>query len=84
MMPVVWTKSYMLPGGATGQCLTTTMGASQDLENEALRRLIVNASYRLTGLEVPAKADVALVGAYKPTRFSFNGYTKGVKPADLK
>jgi hypothetical protein len=38
----------------------------------------------LTGLEVPAKADVALVGAYKPTRFSFNGYTKGVKPADLK
>jgi hypothetical protein len=84
MMPVVWTKSYTLPGGATGQCLTTTMGASQDLENEALRRLIVNASYRLTGLEVPTKADVALVGAYKPTRFSFNGYTKGVKPADLK
>ena len=84
MMPVVWTKSYTLPGGTTGQCLTTTMGASQDLENEALRRLIVNASYRLTGLEVPAKADVALVGAYKPTRFSFNGYTKGVKPADLK
>jgi hypothetical protein len=38
----------------------------------------------MTGLEVPAKADVAIVGTFKPTRFSFNGYTKGVKPADLK
>jgi hypothetical protein len=60
------------------------MGASQDLENEAFRRLLVNAAYRMTGLEVPAKADVAIVGTFKPTRFSFNGYTKGVKPADLK
>jgi hypothetical protein len=84
MMPIVWTKSYKLPDGKTGQCLTTTMGASQDLENEALRRLIVNASYRLTGLEVPSKADVAIVGTYKPTRFSFNGHTKGIKPSDLK
>jgi len=84
MMPIAWTKSYQLPGGAKGQAFTTTMGASQDLENEAFRRLLVNAAYRMTGLEVPAKADVAIVGTFKPTRFSFNGYTKGVKPADLK
>lgn len=84
MMPVAWTKSYQLPGGAKGLAFTTTMGASQDLENEAFRRLLVNASYQLTGLEVPAKAEVGIVGTYKPTRFSFNGYTKGVKPADLK
>ena len=84
MMPVAWTKSYQLPGGAKGQAFTTTMGASQDLENEAFRRLLVNAAYQLTGLAVPSKAEVGIVGAYKPTRFSFNGYTKGVKPADLK
>jgi len=84
MMPVAWTKSYQLPGGAKGQAFTTTMGASQDLENEAFRRLLVNAVYQLAGLDVPAKAEVGIVGTYKPTRFSFNGYTKGVKPADLK
>jgi hypothetical protein len=84
MMPIVWTREVKSASGEMAKVFTTTMGASQDLENEALRRLIVNASYRLTGLEVPAKADVALVGAYKPTQFSFDGYTKGVKPADLK
>ena len=61
------------------------MGASQDLENEALRRLIVNAAYWGLGLEnkIPDKADVAIVGEYKPTKYSFNGYTKGKKPVDF-
>jgi hypothetical protein len=61
------------------------MGASVDLENEALRRLLVNAAYWCVGLEdkIPEKADVALVGEYHPSFFGFNGFKKGVKPADL-
>ncbi|HXH59976.1 MAG TPA: ThuA domain-containing protein [Fimbriimonadaceae bacterium] len=74
MMPIVWTR---------GKTLTTTMGAATDLLNEGLRRLIVNGAYWMTGLDVPAKADVTLVGDYKPSPFGFGGYKKGVKPGDL-
>jgi hypothetical protein len=84
MMPVAWTKSYQLPGGKSGKSFTTTMGASTDLANEALRRLLVNATYSLLGMTVPEKADVTIVGEYKPTAFRGNGYKKGVKPADLQ
>lgn len=82
MMPIVWTKSYQLEGGVKGTALTTTFGSSQDLSSEGYRRLLVNASYALTKLPVPAKADVALVGDYQPTPFRAGGHTKGVKPAD--
>lgn len=82
MMPVAWTKSYQLPEGKPGKAFATTMGSSTDLENEALRRLLVNATYQLVGLKIPAKADVAIVGDYKPSAYGFNGAKKGVKPAD--
>jgi hypothetical protein len=32
--------------------------------------------------QIPAKNNVQIVGEYHPTPFGFNGYTKGVKPAD--
>lgn len=85
MMPVAWTKSYKTASGKSARIFTTTMGASQDLQNEALRRLIVNATYWATGLEnkIPDKANVELVGPYHPTKYSFNGYTKGKKPSDF-
>ena len=82
MMPVAWTKTYQLPGGKPGRSFTTTMGASTDLANEALRRLLVNASYWLVDLKVPEKANVDLVGEYKPSAYKGNGYKKGMKPAD--
>ena len=84
MMPIAWVKTYETSTGATGKVFTTTMGASQDLLSEGLRRLLVNATYWAAGLEVPAKAEVGIVGDYQPTGFGFNGYTKGKKPADLK
>jgi hypothetical protein len=31
---------------------------------------------------VPAKADVAYVGEFKPTMYGFQGFRRGVKPAD--
>lgn len=72
MMPIAWTKTYQLPGGERGRSFTTTMGASTDLTNEALRRLIVNAAYWLLELDVPEEgADVEIVGEYQPTKYEF-------------
>ncbi len=68
MLPVAWTKTYQ---GA--RVFTTTMGASQDLLSEGLRRMIVNACYWAMGMEasIPPKSNVDLVGEYHPTAFGF-------------
>lgn len=89
MMPIAWTKSFTGEKGKAARVFNTTMGASQDLESEGLRRLLVNACYWLLRMEdqIPAKAKVDLVGEYKPTPFGFNGFAKGKRPddyADLK
>lgn len=86
MMPVAWTKTYTYENGPKGRVFTTTMGAAVDLENEALRRLLVNASYWALGMEdrIPAKADVGIVGTYKPLPFGFGGNAKGQKPGDMR
>lgn len=78
-LPVAWTKSYK-----GGRVFTTTMGSSQDLQNEAFRRLLVNASFWALGLEnkIPRKARVNLVGEYRPTPFGFGTYLKGKKPEE--
>jgi hypothetical protein len=86
MMPVAWTKTYKGDSGKASRIFTTTMGASQDLENEAFRRMIVNACLWGLGMEnqIPEKTDVELVGEYHPTPFRFGGHANGVKPSDLK
>ncbi|MBI3866314.1 MAG: hypothetical protein HY290_30915, partial [Planctomycetia bacterium] len=70
--------------GKPARTFTTTMGASQDLESEGTRRLLVNACYWGLGWDdkIPAKSNVEIVGEFKPTPFKFGGYTKGKKPAD--
>jgi hypothetical protein len=85
MMPVAWTKTYTGKAGKAARVFTTTMGASQDLLSEGLRRLLVNACYWAVGLEdkIPAKSNVDLVGAYKPRPFGNDEFKTGVKPADL-
>jgi len=83
MMPIAWINSYTGQAGKTARVFATTMGASQDLLNEGLRRLLVNACYWTLGMDVPAKSNVDLVGQYKPTPFGFNKYTRGARPADL-
>jgi hypothetical protein len=84
MMPVAWIKTYTTPSDKAARVFTTTMGASQDLSSEGLRRLLVNACYWCLGMEdkIPEKSDVAIVGEYKPTPFGHNAFVKGVKPAD--
>lgn len=86
MMPIAWTKTYQGAAGKKARVFTTTMGAANDFASEGLRRLVVNASYWAVGLEdkIPAKADVTIIGTYKPSNFGFNGYRKGMKPSDYK
>jgi hypothetical protein len=89
MMPVAWTKSYQIPNGKKGNAFNTTMGSSSDLVSEGTRRMIVNAAYVLTGIEVPKSGTkVDIVGKFKPTKYSFirGNHWKdlGLKPSDLK
>ena len=73
MMPIAWLHPYQVQGGRKGTTFTTTAGASIDLVSEDLRRMLVNAVYYLTGLDVPHRAEVTPVKPYKPT---FYGFTK--------
>ena len=84
MMPVAWVKSYKSESGKTGRVFTTTMGASQDLENEGVRRMLVNACYWALGMEdyIKPNSNVDIVGDYQPRPFAFGGYKKGVKVSD--
>lgn len=82
MMPVAWGKSYQLPSGKKGAAFTTTMGASQDFQNPAFRRLLVNAVYFLLFQKVPQQTDVRIVGEFNPSDFGFGNFKKGMKPSD--
>ena len=83
VMPVAWTKTYTSESGNTGRVFTTTMGASIDLVNEDLRRLLVNACFWAVGLEkqIPEKADVSFITEYEPTMFSIELFKKGFYPS---
>jgi hypothetical protein len=84
MMPLVWTRQFQTETGKTARVLATTMGASTDLQSAGLRRLLVNGCYWGLGLEkqITADSDVSYVGNYKPTRFGFGAFVKGIKPSD--
>ena len=83
MMPVAWTRLNSTESGHTNRVFCTTMGAANELENESLRRLVVNGVYWGLQLDVPSKADVTFVDEYKPGFYGFNGYRKGMKVSDL-
>jgi len=86
MMPVAWTRTYKGAAGKAARVFTTTMGASQDLQSEGLRRLLVNASYWCLGMDdrIVERSNVEIVGAYDPRPFGNNRFQKGVRPADLQ
>ncbi|MBM3877821.1 MAG: ThuA domain-containing protein [Verrucomicrobia bacterium] len=83
-MPVAWTRDHARENGKVNKVFCTTMGAATDLLSEGTRRLVVNAVFWGLGLEVPAKANVEIVGEFKPTMYGFKTYKKGVKPSDLR
>ncbi len=82
MMPVAWTREVKNDAGLVNKIFCTTMGSATDLQNEGMRRLLVNSVFWGLGLDVPAKANVEIVGEFKATMYGFNGFIKGVKPAD--
>ncbi len=82
-MPVVWTRMHKNDSGTTNRILTTTLGSATDLEDEGLRRLLVNGVYWGLGLDVPAKADVSYVDEYIPSFYGFDGFRKGLRASDF-
>jgi type 1 glutamine amidotransferase len=82
MMPVAWTREYTNESGNANKIFCTTMGAATDLQNEGLRRLVINAVYWGLALPIPAKADVSYVDKYEPTMYGFKGHRHGLKPSD--
>jgi hypothetical protein len=82
-MPVVWTRINRNDNGTSNRVFTTTMGSATDLENEGVRRMVVNAVYWGLDLQVPAKADVTYVDAYNPSFYGFDGFRKGLHASDF-
>ncbi len=83
LQPVAWAREHKNKAGVVNRVLCTTMGAAPDLLDEDMRRLLVNGVYWGLEMDVPAKADVRVVGKFDPSDYSFKGFRRGVKPADL-
>lgn len=85
MMPVAWIKTYTGELGKPSRVFCTTMGASLDVQNEGLRRLLINAAYWCMGMEelIPERSDVEYVGEYRPSNFGYGNHVKGLRPSDL-
>ncbi len=82
-MPVVWTRLNKNANGSTNRILATTMGSATDLENEGMRRLVINGVYWGLGMDVPRKADVTYVDEYVPSFYGFDGFRKGLHASDF-
>ncbi len=83
--PSTWTRYYTGKSGKKARVFHSTQGASQDLLDDSYRRLLVNGIFWAVGHDKDIKADAKIdfVGEYRPSKFSFNGEVKGVKPEDL-
>jgi hypothetical protein len=83
--PAIWVRTYKSTSGKEGRVFASTQGGSEDILSEGVRRVIINGVFWCMGLEKDIKADmdVAFVGPYHPVTFSFGGYRKKVKPADI-
>jgi hypothetical protein len=84
-VPVAWVRTYRAPSGRSGRVFTTTHGASEDLLNDGFRRMAVNGILWAAGLEsaIRPDGDISFVGPFQPSAYSFGGFVKGLKPADL-
>ncbi len=71
LMPIAWTNSYQIPGGKQGKAVASTIGAATDMLNESVRRLLVNSIFWAMDETVPEKANVDLIGDYKPSAYGF-------------
>lgn len=84
-VPSTWTRHYESKDGKKHRVFHSTQGASQDLLDESYRRMLVNGIFWACGKEAAIKPDldVSFVGPFQPSKFSFDGEVKGIKPAML-
>lgn len=77
-----WTREYTGANGKKGRVFTSLYGASEDIVNDGYRRMLVNATYWILGLEEKITEDspIDFVGKYQPNTFRSGGYARGVKP----
>src|SRR5680860_96043 len=61
ILPVAWFKDYTTESGKTSRIFNTTMGAAVDLENDGMRRIIINAAYWCMNMEVPRENNIKSV-----------------------
>lgn len=83
MQPIAWTKLYQHDDNTVNRIFTTTMGSSNDLLDEDLIRLVLNAVYWGLEMDVPTKMDTTIPEGYDPSMFSFKGYKAGLRPVDF-
>ncbi len=85
-LPIAWTKTYTGSSGKTARVFTTTMGQSDDFNNEGVRRLLVNACYWALQMEdkISPTSNVDLPGPFTPTPIGEKRFKRAVKPEDLK
>jgi len=83
VMPMVWAWERPANFGKA-RVVTSTIGASEDLASEDLRRIIVNGVYWCLGMEdkIAEKSDVDYVDPYEPSAFGRNKFRKGLSPED--
>jgi hypothetical protein len=86
VMPIAWIKPYQIEGGKAGIAFASTMGASLDFQSADLRRLVINASFWLLGMQdtITPDLNVDYVGEYKPTNFGFDTFRKGMRVGDFR
>ena len=86
LKPLAWIKTYTGTEGKASRIFCTTLGHADDLKNEGVRRMLVNACYWGLGMEdsMPAQAKVDVVGKYDPNPIGTRGHKPGLKPADHK
>ncbi len=84
-MPSTWTRSYAGKDGTKHRVFHSTQGASQDFLDDNYRRMILNGTLWAMSMEANIKADmnISFVGPFQPSKFSFKGEAKNVKPSDL-
>lgn len=84
-MPGAWVREYKSASGKSGRVFTSLYGASGDLVNDGIRRMLVNACLWTLGLEDAIKPDneIGFVGPFRPTWMGTVKRAKDITPEEL-
>lgn len=85
-VPGAWTREYTSESGKVGRVFTSTYGASNDIENDGFRRMVLNGCLWAMSMEkaIKPKNNIDFVGPFNATWRKERGQRKaGTKPEDL-